>query len=172
MIIFLHACRSLARGLPLFLGPPHIPNIIDISKLFPLRMICPNYDSCCFFINASSGFVGLIYSLTDVIVLLAVHSIRSSLLQHQNSKRSIRLLFAFLIVQDSQPYSTTGKLMRLLFGTLLQLLYICLSISCLALSLPLCLIPIVSQCLLTRTGVFNFGTEEDKIPYYFHFLPI
>ena len=33
----------------------------------------------------------------------------SSLLQHHNSKLSILLLSAFLIVQDSQPYSTTGK---------------------------------------------------------------
>ena len=44
-----------ARGLPLFLAPPPIPNIIDFSKLSSLRMICPKYDRCCFFINASSG---------------------------------------------------------------------------------------------------------------------
>ena len=71
MIIFLQASRSLAephssvsvhfvtalmsssqraRGLPLFLVPPPIPSIIDFSKLFSLRMICPKYDSCCFFI--------------------------------------------------------------------------------------------------------------------------
>ena len=75
MIIFLHAFRSLAEphssvsvqfvmalmssshhGLRLFLVPPPIPNIIDFSKLFFLRMICPKYDSCCFFINASSGW--------------------------------------------------------------------------------------------------------------------
>ena len=50
-----------ARGLPLFLVPPPIPSIIDFSKLFSLRMICPKYDSsCCFDINASSWFVALI----------------------------------------------------------------------------------------------------------------
>ena len=58
---------------------------------------------------ASSGLVGLISSITDLLVLLAVHGILSSLLQHHNSKLSILLLSAFLIVQDSQPYSTTGK---------------------------------------------------------------
>ena len=52
-----------ARGVPLFLV-----NIIDFSKLFSLRMICPKYDSCCFFINASSGLVALISSITDVLV--------------------------------------------------------------------------------------------------------
>ena len=66
MIIFLQVSRSLAephssasvpfvaalmsssqraRGLPLFLEPPPIPSIIDFSKLFSLRMICPKYDS-------------------------------------------------------------------------------------------------------------------------------
>ena len=130
IIIFLHAFRYLAephssasvqfvmalmsssqraRGLPIFLVPPPIPNIIDFSKLFSVRMICPTYDSCCLFIDASSGVVGLISSITDLLFRLAVHGIRSSLLQHHNSKLSILLLSAFLIVQDSQPYSTTGK---------------------------------------------------------------
>ena len=98
-----------ARGLPLFLVPPPIPNMIDFSKLFSLRMICPKYDSCCFFISAYSGLVALISSITDSLVLLAVHDIRSSLLQDNTSKLSILLLSAFLIVQDSQPYNTTGK---------------------------------------------------------------
>ena len=104
-----------ARGLPLFLEPPPIPSIIDFSKLFSLRIICPKYDSCCFFINVSNGLVALISSITDLLVRLAVHGIRSSLLQHHNSKLSIHsklsilLLSAFLIVQDSQPYITTGK---------------------------------------------------------------
>ena len=138
MIIFLQASRSLAephssasvqfvtalmsssqraRGLPLFLVPPPIPSIIDFSKLFSLRMICPKYDSCCFFINVSNGLVALISSITDLLVRLAVHGIRSSLLQHHNSKLSILLLLsAFLIGHDSQPYSTTGKLMHFYYS--------------------------------------------------------
>ena len=104
MTIFLHACRSLGEPHSLasghfvtalmssshravFLLPPLtlIPNIIKCSKLVSLRMICPNYDRCCFFIIASSGLVALISSITDLIVLLAVHGICSSLLQHHNS---------------------------------------------------------------------------------------
>ena len=96
------------RGLPLFRVPPPIRSIIDFSQLFSLHMICPKYDSCCFFINASSGLVALISSITDLLVRLVVLGIHSSLLQHHNSKLSIILLSAFLIVQDSQPYSTTG----------------------------------------------------------------
>ena len=56
------------RGLPLFLAPPPIPNIIDFSKLFSLRMMCPKYDSCSFFISASRGLVvGLLYKACIVI---------------------------------------------------------------------------------------------------------
>ena len=64
-VMALMSSSHRARGLPLFLAPPPIPNIIDFSKLFSLRMMCPKYDSCCFFISASSGLVGLIYSITD-----------------------------------------------------------------------------------------------------------
>ena len=85
MTIFLQASRSLvkphssvsvqfvtalmsssqcARGLLLFLVPPPSPNIIDFFKLCSLRLIYPKYDSCCFFINASSGLVALISSIT------------------------------------------------------------------------------------------------------------
>ena len=73
-----------ARGLPIFLVPPPIPNIVNFSRLFSLRMICLKYDSCCFFINASSRLVALISSITDLLVLLAVHFIRSRLFQHHN----------------------------------------------------------------------------------------
>ena len=108
-VMALMSSSHRARGLPLFLASPPIPNIIDFSKLFSLRMMCPKYDSCCFCINASIGLVVLISSITDLLVILAVHGILSSLLQHHNSKLSILLLSAFLIVHDSQPYSTTGK---------------------------------------------------------------
>ena len=79
------------------------------SKLFYLRMICPKFDSCCFLITTSNGSVALISSITGLLVRLAVHGIRSSLLQHHNSKLPILLLSAFLIVNDSQTYSITVK---------------------------------------------------------------
>ena len=98
------------------------------SSTFPnyFRMMCPKYDSCCFFISASSGLVALIPSITDLLVLLAVHGILSSLLQHHNSNLSILLLSAFLIVQDSQPYCTTGKTNAF---TILQFVGIVISLS-------------------------------------------
>ena len=120
MIIFLQASRSLAkphssvsvqfvtalmsssqraRGLPLFLEPPPIPSIIDFSKLFYLRMICPKYDTCCFFINVSNGLVTLTSSITDLLVRLAVHGIRSSLVGAMNDLTlwSIHAIFSCLL---------------------------------------------------------------------------
>ena len=153
-----------ARGLPLFLAPPPIPNIIDFSKLFSLRMMCPKYDSCCFFISASSGLVVLISSIIDLLVLLAVHGILSSLLQHHNSKLSILLLSAFLIVQDSQPYSTIGKTNAF---TILHFVVIVISLSfhiLFTLSLPLFLMPIVSKFLLYMNLSLQFWLRGRQNP--------
>ena len=142
-----------------------IPNIIDFSKLFLLRMICPKYDSCCFFINASSGFVAFICSITDLFVLLTVHGIRSSLFQHHNSKLSILLLSAFLIVQDSQPYITTGKTNAFTIRHFVVVVFDFPYLGCLALSLPLCLMPIVSKCLLywNRSLQFWFRGRQNLV---------
>ena len=101
---------------------------------------------CCFSINASSGHVNLTYPITDLFVLLAVHGIRSNLLQHHNSKLSIVLLSAFIIVHDSQPYITTGDTNA--FTIRHFVLYVRLSISCLALSLLFYRMSIVLKCLL------------------------
>ena len=59
-----------ARGLLLFLVPPPIPNIIDFSQLFSLRMIGPKYDSRCFVVNASSGVVCVSFIRTTMKVQL------------------------------------------------------------------------------------------------------
>ena len=162
----LMSSRHRARRLPLFLAPPPIPNIIDFSKPFSRRMMCPKYDSC-FFISASSGLVALISSITDLLVLLAVHGILSSLLQHHNSKLSILLLSAFLIVQDSQPYSTAGKTNAFTILHFFVIVISCLSICCLALSLPLFLMPIVSKFLLYMNPSLQFWLRGRQNPVQF-----
>ena len=45
----------------------------------------------------------------DWLDLLAIHETLKSLLQHHSSKASILQCLAFLIVQLSHPYMTTGK---------------------------------------------------------------
>ena len=56
---------------------------------------------------------GLISFRMDWLDLLAVQGTLKSLLQHHSSKASILLHSAFLIVQLSHPYMTTGKTIAL-----------------------------------------------------------
>ncbi len=63
-----------------------------------------------------------------MLVLLAVHGIRSSLLQHHNSELSIILLSDFLIVQDSQPYITITTTKTSAF-TILHVVVVAISLS-------------------------------------------
>ena len=118
-------------------------------------------------------FVYLISSITCLFVLLAVHGILSRLLQHHNSKLSIFLLSAFLVVHDSQPFITAGKTNAFTirhFGEIVML-YICLSIYCLALSLPVYLIQIISKYLLYINRIIQLWHREDNIPHYYTFSP-
>ena len=98
MIIFIQVSRSLAtphssvsvqfvtalmssshraRGLPLFLVPSPILNIIDFSKLFSLRMICPKYDSWLYISGWSKDqVVGVpISSLSFIVTFVLAHTI-------------------------------------------------------------------------------------------------
>ena len=106
-------CRS-------FLGSYSFPIKCTFQKYF--LFMWPKYDSCCFFVNASSQVANLASSITDSFVLLTVHGIRSNLLQHHNSKLSICLLSVFLsiIIHFEIHTAQLGKLTHLLFGTLLQ----------------------------------------------------
>ena len=63
----------------------------------------------------------------DCLDLLAVQGTLKSLLQHHSSKASILWRTAFLMVQLSHPYVTTGKTMALtiwtLVGTVMSLIF-------------------------------------------------
>ena len=64
-------------------------------------------------ISPSDEYSGLISFRMDWLDLLAVQGILKSLLQHHSSKASILRCSAFLIVQLSHPYMTTGKTIAL-----------------------------------------------------------
>ena len=69
----------------------------------------PKYWSFSFRIFPSEEHPGLIFFRMDWLDLLAVQGTLKSLLQHRSSKTSILWSSAFLIVQLSHPYMTTGK---------------------------------------------------------------
>ena len=97
--------RILSR--PLLLLPSIFPSIRVFSKESVLRIRWPKYWS--YSISPSNDYSGLISFRIDWLDLPAVQGTLKSLLQHHSSKTSILQCSAFLIVQLSHPYMTTGK---------------------------------------------------------------
>ena len=105
--------RNLMLGRPLLLVPPIPPSIKVFSNESTLRMRWPKYWSFSFSIIPSNDHPGLISFRMDWLDLLVVQGTLKSLLQHHNSKTSIRQCSAFFMVQLSHPYVTTGKTIAL-----------------------------------------------------------
>ena len=95
--------------LPLLLPPSIFPSIRVFSNQSVLCIRWPKYWSFSFSISPFSEYSGLISFRMDWLDLLAVQGTLKSLLQHHSSKASILWHSAFLIVQFSNPYMTTGK---------------------------------------------------------------
>ena len=114
---------------PLLLLPSTFPSIRVFSNESALRIRWPKYWS--FSISPSNKYSGLISFRIDWLHLLAIQGTLKSLLQH-DSKASVLQRLAFLTVQLSYPYVTTGKsialtiltfvgkMMSLLFNTLFR----------------------------------------------------
>ena len=98
---------------PLLLLPSVFPNIRVFSNESALRIRWPKYWSFSFSITPSNEHPGLIPFRMDWLDLLAVQGTLKSLLQHHSSKASILKHSAFVIVQLSHPYMTTGKTITL-----------------------------------------------------------
>ena len=113
---------------PLLLLPRIPPSIRVFSNESTLHMRWPKYWSFSFIISPSIEHPGLISFRTDWLVVLAVQGTLKSLLQHRSSKASILLHSAFVTVQLSHPYMTTGKTValtrRTFVGKVMSLLFI------------------------------------------------
>ena len=90
--------------------PPLVsPSIRVFSSESVLCIRWPKYWSFSFCISPSNEHSGLISFRMDWLDLLAVQGTLKSLLQHHSSRASILRCSAFVIVQLSHPYVTTGK---------------------------------------------------------------
>ena len=98
---------------PLLLPPSIPPSIGVFSNESALRMRWPKYWSFSSSISPSNEHPGLISFRIDWLDLLAMQGTLKSLLQHDSSKASILRCSAFLTVQLSHPYMTTGKTIAL-----------------------------------------------------------
>ena len=94
---------------PLLLPPSIIPSIRVFSNESVFCIRWSKYQSLSFSISPSSEHSGLISFRMDWLDLLAVQGTLKSLLYRYSSKASILWHSAFLIVQLSHPYLTTGK---------------------------------------------------------------
>ena len=103
---------------PLLLLPPIPPSIRDFSNESTLCMMWPKYRSFSFSISPSNEYSRLISLRMDWLDLLEIQWTLQSLLQHHSSKASILRHSAFLIVQLSHPYMTTGRTIGLTRWTL------------------------------------------------------
>ena len=93
----------------LLLLPSVFPSIRGFSNESALHIMWPQYWSVSFNISPSNEYSGLISFRMDWFDLLAVQRTLKSLLQHHSSKASILWCSAFLIIQSSHPYMTTGN---------------------------------------------------------------
>ena len=105
--------NHLVFCLPLLLLSSIFPSIKVFSNESALRIRWPKYWSFSFSISPSNEHPGLISFRMDWLDLLAVHGNLKSLLQHHSPKASILQCSAFLMVQLSHPYMTTGKAIAL-----------------------------------------------------------
>ena len=96
----------------LLLLPSIFPSIRVFSKESVLRIRWPKYWNFSFFISPSNEYSGLISFRIDWFDLVFQGTLKS-LLQHHSSKASILQPSAFLIVQPSHSFMTTGKTIAL-----------------------------------------------------------
>ena len=116
---------------PLLLLPSISPSIRVFSNESALHIRWPKYWSFSFSIIPCKEIPGLISFRMNWLDLLAVQGTLKSLLQHHSSKASILWRSAFVTVQLSHPYMTTGKTIALtrwtFVGKVMSLLFNMLS---------------------------------------------
>ena len=104
-------CHSLLLPRSVF------PSIRFFSNELVLHIRWPKYWSLSLTISLSNEYSGLISLKIDWFDLFAVQGTLKSLLQHHSSKASILRCLAFLIIQLSHPYMTTGKIIAMTWQT-------------------------------------------------------
>ena len=154
---------------PLLLLPSTFPSIRVFANQSVLHIRWPKYWS--FSISPSNEYSGLISFRIDWLDLLAVQGTLKSLLQHHSSKASILWLSAFLIIQLSHPYMTTGKNIALTRQTfvdkVMSLLFNMLS------RLVITFLPRSKRLFISSiTTCSDFGAPQNKICHCFHCFPL
>ena len=146
-------------------------SVIPFSSCLQSFTASEFYWSFSFSISPSNEYSGLISFRMDCFDLLAVQGTLKSLLQHHSSKASILLHSAFLIVQLSHPYMTTGKTIALsrwtFVGKVMSLLLNMLS------RLVITFLPRSKRLnfMAASTICSNFEVQKNKVCHCSHCFP-
>ena len=153
---------------PLLLLPSIFPSTRVFSNESVLRIRWPKYWKFSFNISPSNEYSRLISFRMDWLDLLAVQGTLKSLLRHHSSKASILRHSAFLIVQLSHPYTTTGKTTTLtgwtFVGKVMSLLFNKLS------RLVITFLPRSKRLFNFMAAVTicsDFGAQKNKVSHCF-----
>ena len=103
--------------------PSIFPSIRIFSSELALWIRWPKYWNFSFSIIPSKEIPGLISFRMDWLDLPAVQGTLKSLLQHHSSKVSILQHSAFIMVQLSHLYITTGKTIALIIWTFIRTIF-------------------------------------------------
>ena len=130
-LLKLMSIQSMMPSNHLILCCPLLPSVFASIRVFSKESVLhirrPEYWSFSLSISPSKEYSGLISFRMDWLDLLAI----KSLLQHHSSKASVLRHSAFLTVQLSHPYTTTGKTIaltrRTFVGKVMPLLFTMLS---------------------------------------------
>ena len=154
--------------LPLLLPLSILPSIRVFSNEPVLRIRWPKYWSFNFNISPSNEHSGLVSFRMDWLYLLALQGTLKCLLQHHSSKASTLWHSAFIIVQLSHPYMTTGKTIALTRRTFVGKV---MSLSRLVTAfLPRSKSLLISWLQLPSAS--DFGAQENEVCHCFHYFPI
>ena len=157
---------------PLLLLPSIFPSIRVFSNESVLHIRWPKYWSFSFNISPSNEYSGLISFRMDWLDLLAVQGTLKSLLQHHSSKSSILRLSAFLTVQLSHPYMTTGTTRALTRWTLVSKVMSLVLIHCQVGHSFSSKEQVSFNFMAAVTICSDFGAQENTICHCFHCFPI
>ena len=162
--------NHLILGCPLLFLPSIFPSIKVFSNE---SIICNRWPKdWSFSISPSNEYSGLISFMIDWLDLLVIQGTLQSLLQYHSSKASIIQHSAFLVVQLSHPYMTTGKTISLTIQTFVgkvsSLFFNMLS------SLVIGFLPRRKHLLIMDSVTIcnDFGDQENKVCYCLHCCPI
>ena len=114
--VHVHWVADAIQPSHLLLSPSPPSVFISIWIFSNESVLCigwPKYWSFSFSISPFNEYSGLICFRIGWLELLAVQGTLNNLLQHHSSKTSILQGSAFLMVQLSHPYMTTGKTIAL-----------------------------------------------------------